>query len=113
MGILSYISKKLIGSFNLVMKAKQTIQVFRVSYKSVWDATFRATHDLTQEIENIFQKKIDFEHRNKFSYVRNQLIGDFGITWDQSGKMAHDILKKADEELTDYERDLRETYGTP
>lgn len=113
MGILSWISSKLIGTFDVIMKAKQTIQVFRVSYKSVWNATFRATHNLSQEIENIFQKKIDFEHRNTFSYMRNRLIDDFGINWDQSGKMAHDIVRKREAELTDYEREIRETYGTP
>ncbi|GAJ17928.1 unnamed protein product [marine sediment metagenome] len=39
-------------------------------------------------------------------------IDDFGINWDQSGKMAHDIVRKPEAELTDYEREIRAEYGT-
>jgi len=108
--ILGFISGKLKSTFNLVMNVKKTIQVFKISYKALWDKEYRETHDIYQEIENISQKKIDFEHRDMFSQVRNKIIDDLDYDWEQATEKAHKIFSRGLDELDDYERETRGEY---
>lgn len=110
MGILSYLKGMLKSAFNTYGKIRKTIQIFKISYKSVWDAEFKDTYDIHQKVENILQTKIDAEHQNTFSYVRNRLIMDKDLTWDESSEVARDIFQKDLSELDDYEREVRGEY---
>jgi len=108
--ILGWLSSRFKSTYNLVMKIKKTVNAFKIVYKDIWNAEYKKTHDTYQQIENILQTKVDSEHQNTFSYVRNRLIMDKDLTWEQSAEVARDIFKKDLDELDDYEREVRGEY---